>query len=113
MRMGRFRALPVVAEGRLEGMLCYALLVATLLAREVAAPGSLERVLHETPVAELMDRKPVQLGVDASAAEAAYRIAESGIGCVPVVDAERRLLGVVTEGDLIRRRLAAGERAPA
>jgi CBS domain-containing membrane protein len=106
MRMGRFRALPVVSDDRLEGMLCYALLVGTLLAGEVDAPGSLERALRETSVAELMDRKPAQLGADASAAEAAFQIAQTGIGCVPVVDGERRLLGIVTEGDLIRRRLA-------
>jgi CBS domain-containing protein len=108
MRMGRLRSVPVVAGERFEGMLCYAPVVRTLLAGEEDAPGSLERALDETPVALLMDKKAAQVHPNASLAEAALQLVRSGIGCVPVVDAEGRLCGIVTEGDLLRLEVAGG-----
>ena len=109
MRMGRFRALPVVAAGRLAGMLCYAPMVRTLLGGDVDVPGALERALFEVPVATLMDAKPATVRPDASLVEAASCLVRTEIGCVPVVDGRDELLGIVTEADLIRLRVAAAE----
>ena len=106
MRMGRLRAVPVVSDDRLEGMLCYLPMVRTLLARDVDA---LERALRETPVATLMDAKPARVGPDASLAEAASRLVRSEVGCLPVVDRDGRMLGIVTEADLLRRGLVERE----
>jgi CBS domain-containing membrane protein len=106
MRMGRFRALPVVADDRLEGVLSYPSLARTLLAREFA---TLEQNLLETPVSTLMDVKPARVGPEASLAEAASRLVESETGCLPIVDRDGRLLGIVTEADLLRRGLADDE----
>jgi CBS domain-containing protein len=106
MRMGRLRSVPVVDGVRFEGMLSYAPLVRTFLAGDDDAPGSLARALDETCVAALMDDKPARVRPQASRAEAAQELVRSGIGCVPVVDAEGCLVGIVTEADLLRRSFA-------
>jgi CBS domain-containing protein len=53
---------------------------------------------------------------DASAAELAERMSDYAVGCVVIVDAERRPLGVVTDRDLLCRvvaRAGEGEKVPA
>jgi len=54
-------------------------------------------------VADIMTRDVVCVPPDASVRDAARLMLEHRISGVPVVDAERRVLGVVSEGDLLRR----------
>ncbi|MGG5809566.1 CBS domain-containing protein [Falsiroseomonas sp. CW058] len=58
---------------------------------------------------DLMTTTPITLPPDLPLAAVARIFAERGISGAPVVDAEGRLLGMVTEGDLVHR-LAATER---
>jgi CBS domain-containing protein len=60
---------------------------------------------------DLMTRDPVTLPQDTPLPQVARILAERGISGAPVTDAEGRLLGMVTESDLIRR-LAAPEDGP-
>jgi CBS domain-containing protein len=53
--------------------------------------------------AQLMTRPPVTAGPGMSAREVAKLLVEHGISAVPVVDGSGRLLGIVSEGDLVRR----------
>ena len=62
-------------------------------------------------VAEIMTRDVVCVPPDASVREVARLMLEHRISGVPVVDAERRVLGVVSEGDLLRRPEIATERS--
>jgi acetoin utilization protein AcuB len=102
MRMGRFRALPVVAADRLEGMLHYAPMVRWCLGVGSDAPGSLLHRLDGTPVAALMDAKPVHVPREMRLEAAAERLAASEVGCLPVVDAAGRVVGIVADSDLLR-----------
>jgi len=54
-------------------------------------------------VADIMVRNVISVGPDASVREIASLMLERRISGVPVVDGERRVLGIVSEGDLIRR----------
>ena len=54
-------------------------------------------------VADIMTREVVCVAPDASVRDVAHLMLQHRISGVPVVDAERRVLGVVSEGDLIRR----------
>ncbi|MGF1551968.1 MAG: DUF294 nucleotidyltransferase-like domain-containing protein [Paracoccaceae bacterium] len=56
-------------------------------------------------VAELMTTDPVTCAPGESVAEAARRMRERAISCLPVIEAER-LVGVVTSTDLVHRALA-------
>lgn len=54
-------------------------------------------------VADIMVKDVVAVGPETAVREVATLMLERRISGVPVVDAERRVLGIVSEGDLIRR----------
>lgn len=54
-------------------------------------------------VEEIMTRAVVSIHQDAAVQEAARLVADRGISGLPVVDDRQRVVGVITEGDLIKR----------
>lgn len=58
----------------------------------------------QTPVraGEVMHRDVITASPDLPLEEAARRMLAHNIGCLPVVDDENRLLGIITESDLFR-----------
>jgi acetoin utilization protein AcuB len=90
MRRGRFRRLPVVDDGgKLLGIL---------------SDGDLREhggYLSNTGVTAAMVEKPVTVSADASVATAAELMRWHKVGGLPVVDADGRLVGIVTESDLL------------
>ena len=60
--------------------------------------------------ADVMTNDVITVGEDASVQEVARLMAEHGISAVPVVDRERRLVGMVSEGDLLHRTETGTER---
>jgi CBS-domain-containing membrane protein len=98
MQDRRIRRLPVVdAEGILTGIVAERdLLVAA--DRYLSSP---------VDVARIMTRKVVTVEDTAPIVEAASLMIECKIGGLPVVDASRRLLGVITTTDLLKALAAA------
>lgn len=102
MRLGRFRHAAVLdQDGRLAGVLSqrdifFSALAWSLGQGETAHRKALESVL----VKEVMHPHPITIAPDAPLAEAAGRLREHQIGCLPVLDDER-LVGIVTEGDFL------------
>jgi len=64
------------------------------LAREVL------RSTFDAPADELMTSPVHTMGGDRTASEAAALMLEKRIGCLPVVDGDGRLIGILTESDL-------------
>jgi len=62
-------------------------------------------------VRDVMTESPVTVTPDVSIKTALSRLAHVGITSLPVVDAEHRLCGMVSEADLIRELVAADPRA--
>lgn len=65
-------------------------------------------VIPETPsllVGEVMNRRPVTVREDADLLTAAELVALTEANDLMVVDAQRRLVGVLAEGDILRRAL--------
>lgn len=58
--------------------------------------------MGDVPVGRLMSTDLVTIAVDATAAEAAERMLETGVGSVLVVDDEGRLEGLLTGWDFVR-----------
>ncbi|MGH7777344.1 MAG: magnesium transporter MgtE N-terminal domain-containing protein [Candidatus Dormibacterales bacterium] len=56
-----------------------------------------------TPIRDIMIQEPVAVGPDASLEEVAAVLSKYNLLAVPVVDAERRLLGIVTHDDALER----------
>ena len=60
--------------------------------------------------ADVMTNEVITVGEDASVQEAAKLLAEHGISAVPVVDRDKRVVGMVSEGDLLHRAETGTER---
>jgi CBS domain-containing protein len=55
----------------------------------------------DTPVKKFMTYNMYWVGPDTPARDAAARMLQQKIGCLPVVDRDRRVLGIVTETDFM------------
>jgi len=95
MGMARVRALPVVGDGGLAGMISH-----RVLAREALARARQGRPL-DSPIAAFVE--PIEpITPDATLRAAAARMIETDLPCLPAVGSAGRLVGLVTEGDLLR-----------
>lgn len=73
------------------------------------APAPADRsAAREWRVDEIATLAPQTIGLDDALHDAADRMADARIGCLPVVDAEGRLVAMLSETDLLRA-LATGE----
>ena len=61
---------------------------------------------------EIMSVNVLTVSPDTHVREVARKLIERGVSAVPVVDGEGRLLGIISEGDLMRRRESGTERRP-
>ena len=60
-----------------------------------------KRTMVEIPVSDLMTRDVVTIDREANLKEAARRLSGLRISGMPVVDAENRVLGIISEADIL------------
>jgi len=103
MKLGRVRHLPVLADdGKLVGIVSNRdLLEASLTSVLSFEPEQRRGFLRSIEVKEVMKRTVETVSPDTTLGVAASRMIRQKIGCLPVVDAEHRMLGLVTETDLL------------
>jgi CBS domain-containing protein len=65
-------------------------------------PGRLDLKLAARTVGEAMSSPPVTIGPRRPVTDAATKMIQEGIGRLPVVDDEERLVGIITRADLVR-----------
>ncbi len=68
-------------------------------------PARYEKEIHKAlgqTVAEVMSDKPITIKSDRPVREAAHLMNEKKIRRLPVVDQEGNLIGIITQGDIIR-----------
>ncbi|MEJ2187149.1 MAG: CBS domain-containing protein, partial [Gemmatimonadota bacterium] len=61
-----------------------------------------EGAWEKVPVGEVMSRTPKTIGPDVLAASAVFEMETHGIMAMPVIDEDRRLMGIVHLHDLMR-----------
>ncbi len=102
MDQARVRHLPVVAGGRLVGLITHRdLLAASLSVFARASEREQRQFFAQIPVHELM-HDAVRVSPGTPVREAARILIESKFGCLPVVEADEVLVGIVTEADFVR-----------
>jgi CBS domain-containing protein len=119
LQQHRISALPVVDDaGRLVGIVSEAdLLVKAGYPSGVADASLLEALRRHSQLAkargvtagEIMTTKVVTVPVGATVADAARLAIRHGVKRLPVLDADGKLVGIVTRGDLLRVFLAPEE----
>jgi anti-sigma regulatory factor (Ser/Thr protein kinase)/predicted transcriptional regulator len=94
LRANRISGVPVVDEGRLVGIISIEDLIKAL------ASGSMD-----VPVAERMTPDPRTLYAHEHLVHAVSKFSELQFGRFPVIDQENNLVGVITQGDIVRAML--------
>lgn len=100
MASRHLRHLPVVdADGRLVGILSDRDLRGPLIGGHDSKPA----VTADTPVTALMTPAPITAGPDDDVGTVARVIVEHRVSALPVIDADRRLVGILSVVDVLRR----------
>lgn len=103
MKVGRIRHLPVVdGQQRVIGLVTHRKLLEAWVGHGDPAHERPGDVAREIPVDMLMETRVVSTTADALAAKAARLIETQKIGCLPVVNGDGALIGIVTEADFVR-----------
>jgi CBS domain-containing membrane protein len=104
MNLGRVRHLPVLDERqRVIGIVSHRDLLAAALTDVLDFdPKARRTFLRSVEVGEVMAKDVVTVSPDTRLGEVARTFVERKIGCVPVVNANGELVGLVTESDLLR-----------
>lgn len=102
MKLGGIRHLPVVEVGALVGIVSQRDLLSAALSSVLEAGSQEAKALRGVLVRDVMTRDPVCVGIKTGVREAAQKMLERQIGCLPVVNDDGALLGIVSETDLIR-----------
>lgn len=102
MKLGGIRHLPVVDDGVLVGIVSQRDLLSAALSSVLESTERDELRLRTVLVEDVMTRDPIRARIDTPLRDAASQMLEKGIGCLPIVDDLNRLIGIVSESDLIR-----------
>ncbi len=94
LRLGGIRHLPVVRDHKLVGILTQ---------RDILRSGASGKAgAREIAVSDVMTREPTSVRPATALSQAARLMLERKYGCLPVCDADGKLVGIVTEADFVR-----------
>jgi CBS domain-containing protein len=97
LRLHRIRHLPVVRNGKLVGLVTHRDLL-----RAAAQCGGADPAEQPLWASDVMVRKVTTVHPDTSTREAVKLMLDNKYGCLPVVEADGELIGIITEADVVR-----------
>ena len=103
MNLGRIRHMPVLDGDKLVGVVSQRDLLSASLSRVLDFDAAERRsFMRSIEVSEVMSRDPVTVRPSTTLREATRLVLTHRFGCLPVVDEGGRVVGLVTETDLLR-----------
>ncbi len=110
-----FRHLPVVEKGKLVGLVTHRDLLHAASSFLSEAAEARNAIIRQQPAKTIMHTDVVTVSPDDSLLEAARLMWDAKLGCLPVVDKDDQVVGIVTEADFIKltiQLLGGGQRPP-
>lgn len=103
MRRLRFRHLPVVdSHGKLVGLITHRDLLSASASWLTDKEAENNAIINQLPVRRIMEHEVLTVNAEDPLVEAGKLLWDSKIGCLPVLDGEGGLVGILTEADFIR-----------
>lgn len=104
MRLKHLRHLPVVDDdNRLVGLLSHRDILRSQISALTGLTDEERRARqNDVKISRIMTRDVWTVGPETLASNAGHLLMDHRFGCLPVVDAEERLIGIVTERDYLR-----------
>jgi CBS domain-containing protein len=97
------RHLPVVDDGKLVGLVSHRdLLRVSVSSLDNSGDQKNERLFESTFVGEIMTRHVRTARPNTPVVEAARDLVDGRFGCLPVVDEDGTVVGIITEADLLK-----------
>jgi len=98
-----FHHVVILERGRIFGVISDRDILKTLspFLGQVTLERPQDVATKRKPIHQIMTRKPVTISVNASASEAARMMLSERVSCLPVVNDEGKLVGIVSMRDLI------------
>lgn len=103
MREHGIRRLPVVANGRVVGIVTHGdVREAKPSTSSTLSAWEMNYLLARLTIGEIMTADPLTITPDATIGETAFIMFKNKISGLPVVDANQKLVGMITESDIFR-----------
>jgi len=105
MQSRNVRHLPVISEntGEFIGMLTHKKMIASVLTMlNKYGQGALDRKERYTPIADVMETQAQKLALDEPLTVVVQYFIDNKLGCLPVIDAQNKVLGIVTSSDFVK-----------
>jgi CBS domain-containing membrane protein len=102
MQTLRFRHLPVVDDDKLVGLISHADLLHASSSYLTSHAKEVDAIVHKLPAKRIMHVDFTAVRPTAPLREVAEVMWDSRAGCVLVTDEEKKLLGIITQGDFVR-----------